>query len=213
MRVLDDLSFKLYDVLREINTLRTVKVFYPIDEDSLNVGDIILLTTNTIFSRVIRVQHDAPVSHAMVYVGLGKVVEAILDGVVLRSLSEAIEDATVAVALRDPRMTPKKAEQVSKFASDKVGRSYDKWGAVYMTLFRHICSDKKGEDPERCQRWVWIYLGTETDDEWFCSELVLAAYKHAGIPLTTGEPHWASPGDIANLMLNRQLIYVGHLKA
>ena len=60
----------------------------------------------------------------------------------------------------------------------QVGQPYDKWGAVSMALFRRICSDKTGEDLERCQRWVgWIYLGTETDDEWFCSELVFGCLQ------------------------------------
>ncbi len=50
-------------------------------------------------------------------------------------------------------------------------------------------------------------------DEFFCSQLVFAAFKSVGIPLTETEPNWSTPGDIPKLALTKALNYVGHLKA
>ncbi len=53
----------------------------------------------------------------------------------------------------------------------------------------------------------------ERRDRFFCSELVLAAYHHGGVPLTRTPPAWSSPDDVARLRLSGVLEYVGHLKA
>jgi hypothetical protein len=57
-----------------------------------------------------------------------------------------------------------------------------------------------------------ITLGTQTNDKWFCSELVLASFVEAGVPLTKTPPSWTAPGDIIPLASNGILEYVGHLK-
>ena len=41
-------------------------------------------------------------------------------------------------------------------------------------------------------------LPVEPDNRWFCSELVAAAYRIAGFPLTDGLPCYASPADLIN---------------
>src|SRR5690606_2888579 len=50
-------------------------------------------------------------------------------------------------------------------------------------------------------------------EAFFCSQLVLEAYRQAGQPLTTTPPDWNSPQNIAELALARRLDYVGHLTA
>jgi uncharacterized protein YycO len=189
-----------------------------IGADALEIGDVILSTTADAVSRGIRAASGAPVSHSMLYVGGGQVVEAIGSGVVLRSLSDAVGPATVAVAFRHPDITSEQALMVRDFAGQHLGREYNYWGIVRQALFRldmaAFCRGKSGEEYDRCRNWAGrVNLGTGGNDQFFCSQLILAAYKHAGAPLTASEPHWSSPGDMAELRLSKRLGYVGHLKA
>jgi len=79
-----------------------------------------------------------------------------------------------------------------------VSKKYDKWGIVRQAGFqvdkKTIC--RRFSDSGRkakCINWAGkINLGTSTNDEFFCSELILAAYQNAGLPLTTTLPHWNS---------------------
>jgi uncharacterized protein YycO len=189
-----------------------------IGQDSLDVGDVILSTTSDAVSRGIRAASGAQVSHSMLYVGGGQVVEAIGSGVVLRSLADAIGPASVAVAFRHPEITTEKALMVRDFAGQHLGKEYNYWGIVRQALFRldmaAFCRGKSGEDYDKCRNWVGkVNLGAGGNDTFFCSQLVLAAFKHAGLPLTSTDAHWESPGDLAELRLSKRLGYVGHLKA
>jgi len=185
---------------------------------ALAVGDIILSTTPQLPSVVIRTGTDSPVSHSMVYVGDGRVVEAIQAGVVERSLDEALADSSFAVAVRLQGLTPQGALQVRDFAGQQVSKPYDYfYGTVKQALFRLdflvFCSAKTGDDREACRQWAGrVNLGTGTNDQWFCSELVMASYAAAGAPLTASPVSWIAPGDIADMTLAGSLGYVGHLK-
>ncbi len=187
--------------------------------DLLQAGDIIVSTTADITSDLIRFASNAPVSHAMIYTGDGgQVVEAIRDGVVFHPLDEAIANATVAVAFRHPDLTEEQAWRIRDFVGQQIGKSYNYWGIVRQAGFqldrRTFCSDKSGGEYDRCVNWAGrVNMGTATNDEFFCSQLVLAAYETAGVPLTSTPPHWNSPGDLAELRLSGMLGYVGHLKA
>lgn len=61
-----------------------------IDENALSIGDIIVSTTPALISRVIRRATGSVVSHALVYIGGGQVVEAIGAGVTLRTLRKPL---------------------------------------------------------------------------------------------------------------------------
>jgi GH24 family phage-related lysozyme (muramidase)/uncharacterized protein YycO len=189
-----------------------------ISESALDVGDIIVSTTNQRVSRLIRWATTSTVSHSMLYIGDGQVVEAIGDGVTLRSLAEALNDATVAVAFRHPTLTATQALMVRDFAGQQLGKSYNYWGIVQQGGFqldrRVYCSGRSGADYDACINWVGrINLGKGSDDSFFCSQLVIAAYQSAGVPLTSTPPHWSSPDDLAQLGMSSRLGYVGHLKA
>jgi uncharacterized protein YycO len=189
-----------------------------IGPDALAAGDIVLSTGDSTISAAIRGATSAPVSHALLYVGDGQVVEAVASGVELHMLADAIADATVAVAFRHPSITAEQAARVRDYAGQQLGRPYDTWGVVRQAAFRLdravFCSGKSGEELERCISWTGrVNLGTGTNDAFFCSQLVLAAYESAGVPLTSTPPTWSSPGEIAELSLSGTLGYVGHLKA
>ncbi|MBD1844532.1 N-acetylmuramoyl-L-alanine amidase [Cyanobacteria bacterium FACHB-63] len=189
-----------------------------IAESALKIGDIILSTTNSWISDAIRQVTQAPISHAMIYIGNDQVVEAIGSGVTLRSLTEAVSGATVAVAFRVPGLTSEQGLRVRDFVGRQLDRSYSYWGIVRQALFqldRAVwCDGKSGEEYDRCIRWIGrVNLGTDSNDTFFCSQLVLAAYADAGVPLTSSPPNWNSPGDLADLRFSGRLGYVGHLKA
>lgn len=164
--------------------------------DDLKVGDIILSTTPDITSRTIRTVTGSEVSHAILYIGDGEVVEAVGKGVVRRPLSKAIKGSYVAVALRDPDLTDEQAQKIRTTALGWVGRKYDT-----LAIVDHAVHFVSGVDP------------TMRDASAFtCSELVLEAYEDAGVPLTTVSPGASSPQDVVRVYLARSLEYVGHLK-
>ena len=59
-----------------------------------------------------------------------------------------------------------------------------------------------------------------TERQLFCSQLVLQAFRHAGVPLTDADPRIMSPadilhmrdGDVPSVGIRTPLHYVGHLK-
>jgi cell wall-associated NlpC family hydrolase len=196
-----------------------------IGEDALQTGDIILSTTSDFVSGGIRVFTGSPVSHSALYIGNGQVVEAVGDGVVLRSLGEALGDDSVAVAFRSPGLTETQALMMRDFAGQQLGQRYNYWGVVRhapLTVERRLCETLPEPMRERClQGALRVHLGTPSNDRFFCSQLVAAAYQNAGVSLTETEPQWVSPADLARLgqdgapevRMTRTLEYVGHLKA
>ena len=165
--------------------------------EALEVGDIILTTTNSNISKAIRRMTSSPVSHTILYIGNGQVVEAVAAGVVMNQLEDALKGATLAVAFRHPGLTPNKALQVRDFVGQQLDKPYNKWGIVKQAAFqidKRVCEIFR--DPERknnCINFVGrVDLGTASNDTFFCSELVLKAYQEIGLPLTTTPPHWNS---------------------
>lgn len=188
-----------------------------IDTGALDIADIILSTTNEWISQAIRKSTNAEVSHSMLYIGDGNIVEAIGSGVVLRTLKEAIHDASAAIAFRDPEMTAEKALRIRNFVNHQIGKKYNYMGIVRQARFRldlrAFCRHRSGAQYDACKNWVGrIRLGAGSNDSFFCSELIIAAFQDAGLPLIDTPPHWNSPADIAELRFTTQLGYVGHLK-
>ena len=175
-----------------------------IDGRALKKGDIILSTTKSFTSKAIRKATRSPVSHAMVYVGLDakgrhEVIEAITGGVKKRLLREAMKDSSLAVAFRHPKLDDKKRAKMLSHLRRQVGKDYDYWGLVDEAICRYA--------GKRCS----VNLETKSN-RWYCSALVLAAYKSAGLPLVRNRPAWKGPGEIAKLRFTDQISYVGHLK-
>jgi uncharacterized protein YycO len=184
---------------------------------TLESGDLIVSTTKEVPSWLIRFGTDAPVSHSMLYVGYGQVVEAIAEGVVLRTVEEAIADSYLAVAFRHPMLNSEQAQRIRDYAGQQISKPYNYTGILKQTGFqlskKAFCSEKTGEEYESCIRWVGrINLGTATNDRFFCSELILKSYEAVGIPLTTTPPNYSTPGDLSLLQQSGMLAYVGHLK-
>jgi len=181
--------------------------------DALHNADIIVSTTPALISRLIRRATASTVSHAMLYIGGGQVVEAIGEGVRLRPLATAVQDASLAVAYRHPMITEMQALRARDFAGHQIGKAYDSLGIVGQAGFqldrRVFCLNGNIECIRRVGR---NNMRIQQTDKFFCSELVWAAFQKAGIPLTATPPSWNSPDDIPNLWMRGNINYVGHLK-
>jgi hypothetical protein len=136
----------------------------------------------------------------------------------LKPLATALADDYVAVAFRYPGITPTQGRAIADFAREQArnGVRYDYWGVVRHAPFQLAsvyCRRLAGDARSRCESWSGrVFLGTATNDTFFCSELVVAAYQAAGVPITTTAPQWTSPEALAELRLSDRLGYLGHLK-
>ncbi len=154
-----------------------------LDVGQLQVGDLILSTTTDLDSAAIRTFTDSPVSHISIYVGEGMVVEAIGSGVTAHPVATALADDYYAAAYRKTGLTNDDRDMLARWLNTQVGRPYDVGGL----LSEH----------------------TNTEDAWFCSELVFAAFAHIGKPLSTTPPHDSQPGYVLTMT---GVDYLGHLK-
>ena len=190
-----------------------------IGPDVLEIGDIILSTTAAGVSGAIRFATGSDVSHAMLYVGQGgQVVDATSAGVRLRPLAEALSDASLAVAFRYPGLSSDQRQIIADKAAEYIGRPYNYWGIVRQARFqvhRTLCDALPDAAASACRNFAGrVDLGRGNSSEFFCSELIVAAYQAAGVPITDTPPIWSSPDDLAQLALRQgALAYVGHLKA
>lgn len=175
---------------------------------ALKLGDLIVSTTGAAVSATIRVGTGSPVSHAMLFVGNGEVIEAVGSGVRRVALGTAINDASLAVAYRVPDLTEKEGRMVVGFALGQIGKKYDTGGAAGAGIARN---------PLACAAaGVVICVAARTESlasggRFYCSELVLAAYAAANRPLVARSPSLSVPNDIPQAYSHGRLVYVGHL--
>jgi uncharacterized protein YycO len=195
-----------------------------IKASALNTGDIIVSTTNANISEVIRKITSSPVSHAMVYVGNGMVIEAVGTGVQLVKLDDATKDATLAVAFRYPNLSQGQKTDIVDFLMAQLGKKYDFVGLVIHPSFKvvdELCSGYSGGKAALCKSWLGkVVAGIEvlannkiisSKDEFFCSELVAAAFQSAGLAIFS-KPSNTNPGEIPVIASFHVLEYVGHYK-
>lgn len=183
-----------------------------LDHNALEIGDIIVSTTTEAPSIAIR-RIGSPVSHVMLYVGGGQVVEAVGEGVVYRPLTQALAHSYVGVAFRYPGITSDQALQVRDFVGQRIGAAYDYDLIVAHARYqlgRVICQQLPAALQDRCMNLVGpVDVGRGDDGRFICSSLVAEAFAAAGAPLLPIPPRSTVPGDIA---LSTNLIYLGHVK-
>src|SRR5262249_16891120 len=145
-----------------------------IDHRALRAGDIIVSTTTGRISKLIQKTTDSPVSHTILYIGevdgKARVIEAVESGVRNVLLTEALSDASLAVAFRHPKQNADNVRKLIRFADDKVKKKYDRWGLAQQLL---------------CRKGKILCKVSTHDDTWYCSELILSGFESAGMPLTT----------------------------
>ena len=194
--------------------------------EALRPGDILLSADAGVTSAGIRLVTMSPVSHAALYVGDRQVVEAVGSGVRARSIAAVLAEEAVVVAFRDPRVTPSEGRAIAEYAVRQVGQRYDHLGVVLQVPFTielRACELPLVADLVRdfCIRGIaTVQLGAFSNDQFFCSQFVLEAYRQVGLPLTDAAPRWLSPrdilhmreGDVPSVKVRQALAYVGHLK-
>lgn len=202
--------------------------YLDIDASQLLPGDLLFSSTIGATSVGIRLFSIASVSHVAIYIGEGKVAEAVGSGVQIVSLQEVQDHSDKLFVLREPTLTTAQAQKISDFATMKKGKGYNFGGIVKMIPFmltKQLCSLNPFSAKFRQQCVTGLasaQLGAEPSEDaerYFCSQFVIAAYQYAGQPLTTAKASWISPsdllhmreGDIATIAPVQSLQYVGHL--
>ena len=197
-----------------------------LSDKDLQPGDIVLSSAPTIASAGIQLLTLAPVSHAAVYAGEGRVVEAVRPGVRVRRLEDLMTQETVALVLRYPDLSPERGRAIAEYALNKTGTGFNYLGVtlhVPFSIKRKVCELPLVPSSLRdaCIRGLGVIHYVAADEQrLFCSQLVMQAYRHAGIPLTDADPRLISPadllhmreGDVPSVRIHRPLRYVGHLK-
>ena len=193
----------------------------------LKPGDIILTAENGINSIGIRLITLSPVSHAAVYLGNHQIAEAVGSGIRIRSIDAMVADEATIVAFRHPDITSDQAKGIHAFAKLHEGRKYNFVGVMLQAPFaleRRMCEVPLVPSLVRdyCIRGIAaVQLGLGRNDQFFCSQFILEAYRSAGLPLTDADPRLINPGDllhmregdIPSIRIHKSLQYVGHLKA
>jgi hypothetical protein len=183
-----------------------------LDHNALEIADIIVSTTMEAPSIAIR-RIGSPVSHVMLYVGGGMVVEAVGEGVVHRPLTEALAHSYVGVAFRHPNITGEQGLMVRDFVGQRIGAAYDYdliLAHARFQLGRMICQQLPESQRQRCLNAMGpVDIGAGRDGRFICSSLVAEAFAAAGAPLLPIPARAANPGEIA---LSTSLVYLGHVK-
>jgi len=205
------------------NAIKPVAVLGP---DQIQPGDILLTADPTFISVSIRAMTFAPVSHAAVYLGDGQLADAMRPGVRVRELSELLAEAAVVLVLRYPELTPEQAAAIREYAVKRSGAGFNFFGItlqIPFSLVRRLCELPlvSSELRDACIRSVGVlnHLAA-SESRVFCSQLVLLAYRHAGVNVTAADPRLISPadilhmreGDVSSVNIAKALHYVGHLK-
>lgn len=142
--------------------------------DHIRLGDIVLTTSSSFKSKTIQTFTRADISHAMLCVGHGSVIDSTMEGVQARNLSRVvIEPGCNAYVLRAKRaLSSEQMSAVIAYARGHIGVSYSLGDAVKSLGLRVI--------PGRKQ---------------FCSRLVAQAYEFGGVYLSKN-PAFCTPGDL-----------------
>jgi len=197
-----------------------------IDAEALKPGDILLSADPTLPSASIRLMTLSPVSHAALYIGHGRVVEALSGGVRVRSLDELLDEAALVLVLRHPELTAEQAGQVVDYAVGKSGAGFSFVGMTLQlpfTISRRACELPLVSSTLRdvCLRGIAVLPKLAAQEtRFFCSQLVLQAYRHGGLQLTGADPRRISPadilhmreGDVSSVVASTRLLHVGNLK-
>jgi len=197
-----------------------------LEREALQLGDILLTSEPTFTSASIRLMTFAPVSHAALYVGDRQVVEAVRSGVRVRDLEEILAEAAVVLVLRYPQLSAEQATLIREYAVNKSGAGFNFLGItlhIPFSISRRVC-----EIPfvsavlrDACIRGMGVlHQLAASERQLFCSQLVLQAYRHAGVQVTAADPRLISPadilhmreGDVSSVKIPKQLHYIGRFK-
>ncbi len=186
--------------------------YRTIEASELRTADILVTTGRAFVSGTIRTTTGTDFSHTILYIGEGKIVEAISEGVIERALSTALGEANLAIALRRRGMDASTKQAVVKNACSFTGLGYDYTGAAGSGLAHNRAKAACIISPMGC---ATLYAAaklnareSQRDKKFFCSELVARCFQLAGKPINDGDPSFTTPRSVR---VASNLMYVGHL--
>ena len=198
--------------------------FHIIDIEYLKKGDILVSTTNATVSSVIRVGTHSVVSHAMLYIGDGEVIEAVGEGVKINNLRMNISSHGYlnVIAYRLPTLTSEKANTVVNYALMQTGKAYDFGGLVGAAensdpvFMRSNPVSSMILHPFAYPAQMGVHLLGRTgafqdENKYFCSELVFESYEKTGVNLLGHPAYQSYPQQVIDLGNRGVLIYLGNL--
>ncbi|WP_298109507.1 YiiX/YebB-like N1pC/P60 family cysteine hydrolase [Bradyrhizobium sp.] len=143
---------------------------------SLVRGDIVLTTTTAAVSKAIRWGTKSDISHALVCVQHGSVIDATSEGVHARNVQRLFfeDECALHVFRLKAGLRPDQAEQICQFVRQRIGCEYSTREAVRAAV-------------GGSNQWT---------RKQFCSRLVAQAYASAGIKLVAN-PNYCAPADLA----------------
>lgn len=185
----------------------------PVDIASLHIGDVVLFGSNkniTAFPIKIANVLTSGIgykywTHATVYVGGGKLVEATSEGVNENTVQHYLDAGRIAVVCRhrfitDPGFMLKVSDFCYKTAEDKYKYSWA--GLVFYALSITMP-----------RNWDWFIFDNKLIDKWldldhayFCSEFVADAFKQTGAPVSEFDSWRVKPADFLTSPLFRQVV-------
>lgn len=132
---------------------------------------------SSLIGKLIRWQTRSEYSHASMVLPDGLFVEA-REGIGVRALPRLTKAAGETVDMFSISITETQASEIAAFAKEQLGKPYDYAMVARFVSRRHESRSSRGK--------------------WFCSELVFAACKQAGVNLLRATDPWeVSPGMLA----------------
>ena len=148
---------------------------------------ILLYQGRSLVSKAIRKQTDSIYSHAAVRMRDGSITEA-WQGVGVRQMKTVMDGHTPGTPVDVFHIEGDYDEEaVEKFLLAQIGKKYD-----YLSVARFIT------------RWE-----RPNNDKWFCSELVVAAFRKGGLDLLNGPAAKMSPRDLGICPLLSKITTLG----
>ncbi|HHQ4925324.1 TPA: YiiX/YebB-like N1pC/P60 family cysteine hydrolase [Aeromonas veronii] len=148
-----------------------------INKDILEIGDIILTTTTKLDSKAVRLFTNSDISHALIYVAHGSVIDSTSKGVHARNVDKLIYDDECNIYVMRS-LTPLTHEQKTNmgfYLRSIIGTGYTKVGLIGTV------------SP----------IKFKNSDYQFCSRLAARAYEGIGI-LISDDPSHCTPDNIKN---------------
>jgi hypothetical protein len=212
------LRFQNHDVAPEGDRTR-------LSAEDLRPGDILLTSGSGLVSAGVQLVTLASVSHAALYIGDGRIVEAVRPRVQIRQLEHVLAEERMVLVLRHPDITAEQARTVSSYALQKTGTGFNFLGVtlhVPLAASRRVCELPLVPSPVRdaCIRSFGVIQYAAVGERLFCSQLVLEAFRQAELPITGADPRLISPadilhmreGDVPSVRIHKPLQFIGHLK-
>lgn len=182
-----------------------------LETSALRPADILLSTGDSAVSTVIRTGSASRYSHAALYVGNGRLVEAIGQGVIEQSLAHAMSDDTLVAVFRRNPLSSSQAASVIRYARRQVGKSYDASGAAGAggsTLSGSLISFLINPALSSALAVADGINMINSESSFYCSELVTQAYANASVPLVRVAAS-TTPGQVGS---SRHVVLIGKLK-